>query len=79
MSMLVDIVSKNGNLLVNMVQTPEDICNLTCCILSTLPETGLRFVAREPMTRLYKISGENRAAVAAATNAPGADPILASV
>lgn len=79
MSMLVDIVSKNGNLLINMVQTPEG--DLEPDVLQTLEEISKwTAINGEGIygSRPWKISGENPAAPLAVTNPTGAAPILAS-
>jgi len=69
--MLVDIVSKNGNLLINIVQTPEG--NLEPDILNTLDEIGKWIAANGEGiygTRPWKVFGEipNNAKVIKADN-----------
>ncbi len=57
--MLVDIVSKNGNLLINIVQTPEG--DLEPDILNTLDEIGKWIAANGEGiygTRPWKVFGE---------------------
>ncbi len=59
LQMLVDIVSKNGNLLINIVQTPEG--DLEPDILQTLEEIGIWMAANGEGiygTRPWKIFGE---------------------
>ena len=59
LQMLVDIVSKNGNLLINIVQTPEG--DLEPDILKTLDEIGMWIAANGEGiygTRPWKIFGE---------------------
>ena len=60
LQMLVDIVSKNGNLLINMVQTPEG--DLEPDVLKTLDEIGLWMKANGEGiygTRPWKVFGEH--------------------